>query len=551
MGSYTPNRSLYKPDVGETGWGDKVNQNWDILDIHEHLRAEISDFFSSPFWGNIPDKPAEFPPSPHTHVPDDVPELRDKVAYSETLIRKIKVEMLTIALNVMMHKALLNAETKDFYSIIADVTTPEYPNGFKNTLILPTAGVTFDNDGGGIWTQAIKIPLTTTPSEHAQYRIVIQSSTMQIYAADGTLKAEYGAQTGIASDFWNNVKSDGSDIRVADQNYEQLYFWVEEFDYANSYAIIWVRIPEGTSELYIAYGNSQATKSSYEDGEQVFELFDGFDGADISSDFSIVDEDTGFSYTLENSQLVVTMSGSYSEWQHFVIQSTQQFSSGYAIGAKITEATGGDNQNKLCTIGFSDFTDENKGHAYNNTVGFSVHLYYSPDKQQHFVRVGGTDYSAEISSQPYPLEFLATWDGDSKLYVDSTLMSTISTVPTTSLPASIYFAIGAGAGDATIKIDYICVAKLADPAEFGTAETITLVTTGDFLTVTFDFPDGVDKLLITVDTDATAVYYSTDDGATWNPITPDTETLLPETAYSVKWKFEFASYVRGYAFITW
>jgi len=65
VGSYTPNRNLYKPDIGETDWGDKVNQNWDILDAHEHLRAEISDFFSSPFWDNIPDKPSEFPPATH------------------------------------------------------------------------------------------------------------------------------------------------------------------------------------------------------------------------------------------------------------------------------------------------------------------------------------------------------------------------------------------------------------------------------------------------------------------------------------------------------
>ena len=102
-----------------------------------------------------------------------------------------------------------------------------------------------------------------------------------------------------------------------------------------------------------------------------------------------------------------------------------------------------------------------------------------------------------------------------------------------------------------INIDQILIYKLTDPAEFGDAETVTLTTTGDFMTITFNFPSGIDKLLITVDTDATAIYYSTDDGNTWNPINPDEETPLPETAYSIKWKFEFASYVRGYAFITW
>jgi len=43
MGSYTPKRGLYKPSIGETGWGDKVNANWDKLDDHTHVRSEITD----------------------------------------------------------------------------------------------------------------------------------------------------------------------------------------------------------------------------------------------------------------------------------------------------------------------------------------------------------------------------------------------------------------------------------------------------------------------------------------------------------------------------
>jgi len=39
---------------------------------HTHVRADISDFFSSPFWDNIPDKPSEFPPEAHTHSRSDI-----------------------------------------------------------------------------------------------------------------------------------------------------------------------------------------------------------------------------------------------------------------------------------------------------------------------------------------------------------------------------------------------------------------------------------------------------------------------------------------------
>ncbi|MCD6148183.1 hypothetical protein J7J18_02290 [bacterium] len=57
MGSYTPKRNLYKPSIREKNWGEKVNQNFDILDDHKHPREDITDFFSAPFWQNIPDKP--------------------------------------------------------------------------------------------------------------------------------------------------------------------------------------------------------------------------------------------------------------------------------------------------------------------------------------------------------------------------------------------------------------------------------------------------------------------------------------------------------------
>jgi len=39
MGSYTPNNHLYKPDVGETGWGDEVNISTDAIDVLLHPAA--------------------------------------------------------------------------------------------------------------------------------------------------------------------------------------------------------------------------------------------------------------------------------------------------------------------------------------------------------------------------------------------------------------------------------------------------------------------------------------------------------------------------------
>ncbi|MCD6148180.1 DUF2341 domain-containing protein [bacterium] len=121
--------------------------------------------------------------------------------------------------------------------------------------------MTLDNSGGGYWSKYINIPITTTPTEYAQYKVVIDPTNVTVYSADGTQKA----QGDVASDFWANVKSDGSDIRVFNQNKEQRYFWIEEWDYANQQATIWVKVEANDTELNIAFGNPSATKSSYED----------------------------------------------------------------------------------------------------------------------------------------------------------------------------------------------------------------------------------------------------------------------------------------------
>lgn len=126
--------------------------------------------------------------------------------------------------------------------------------------------VIFDNANGGMWIKRIRIPITTVPIESCQYRIVIDSTNVSVYNSQGTLKT----QGAVASDFWNNVRSDGYDIRLFDQSANQLYFWIESFNYSNQRAVIWVKIPTGTSELNIAYGNPLASMSSYNNPNQVF-----------------------------------------------------------------------------------------------------------------------------------------------------------------------------------------------------------------------------------------------------------------------------------------
>jgi len=131
----------------------------------------------------------------------------------------------------------------------------------------------FDNANGGVWKKYINIPIVTIPSEYAQYLIEIDDTNVSVYNVEETLKA----QASIASEFWSLVRSDGFDIRVFDHLFNQLWFWVEEFDYANKKAKIWVKLPENSEELNIAFGNEKASESSYNNSDNTFEFFDDFE----------------------------------------------------------------------------------------------------------------------------------------------------------------------------------------------------------------------------------------------------------------------------------
>jgi len=45
---------------------------FDVARIPDLPRSKISDFWASPFWNNIPDKPSTFPPEAHTHNASDI-----------------------------------------------------------------------------------------------------------------------------------------------------------------------------------------------------------------------------------------------------------------------------------------------------------------------------------------------------------------------------------------------------------------------------------------------------------------------------------------------
>jgi len=179
--------------------------------------------------------------------------------------------------------------------------------------VAPTTAIaqTFDNSGGGSWKEYMSFPITTAPTEYAQYKIVINGTTWELYNVTGSLEA-----SGTNDNFWSLVNSTGADIRVFDQNYNQLYFWIEKWDYANQTATIWVNLTAGSSELNIAYGNPSATKSDYNDILQTFEFGDDFERTVVNDGrYDNYTPPSVGSVEIYNGKLKITVTGDDSQYQ--------------------------------------------------------------------------------------------------------------------------------------------------------------------------------------------------------------------------------------------
>ena len=85
------------------------------------------------------------------------------------------------------------------------------------------------------------------------------------------------------SDFPEEARPDGDDIRFTDVGGRELNYWIEEFDAESKRAKIWVKVPlipaNGEARVTMWYGNPSAESAS--DGEAVFEFFDDFGGVYI------------------------------------------------------------------------------------------------------------------------------------------------------------------------------------------------------------------------------------------------------------------------------
>jgi len=460
MGEYTPNIKLYKPSIGETEWGDLVNNNFDVLDEQ---------------------------------------------------IDSIKKELITMAIKILMNQAVAHAISKDFYSIIADVVTLDYPKGFKNTFESVSSPIEYE----------ITIDNSNNPNDLTDYQILLEINNDEQFFEDCLYDQKL-------LEFYDEDKA------------TLLNHYVEEWDTENYNAKIWIKVPNipanSTKKIYLKINKDRTEDLS--NPKAVFDFWDDFEGDSIDTNKWNVIDATGFS--VSNSLLKGTNTTG-------VIHSIQAFTPetyGYTLEILLKPV-------KNATNGFT------AGGFYKSTTDGLTYLKHPNNdhirNDDTWINLGSEKMALNVFNK---LIVTAKPDGtvDVKVIRTDTEETTYQATHTNTVSDEVIRLGRRADNDYTGQSyeaywDWVRVRKYTDPEP-----TITYtrnVIPVDYVTVTFDFPEGVDKLLVTTDSDAQNVYYSTDDGNTWNPIERDTETELPETAYSIKLKFEQATYMRGYAFLTW
>lgn len=127
------------------------------------------------------------------------------------------------------------------------------------------------------------------------------------------------------SDLVTNGKArvDGGDIRFTNSTGSVLSFWYDPSTYNTTSTDFWIKVdqvPNGTSSIYLFYGNS--TSANISSGEATFEFFDNFDTGDFAplkwekcgdnSNFSVTGAVASYSSTLTNSSGTTKSVNTYS-----------------------------------------------------------------------------------------------------------------------------------------------------------------------------------------------------------------------------------------------
>jgi len=311
----------------------------------------------------------------------------------------------------------------------------------------------FDGANGGVWKKYINIPIKTVPLEYAQYLIEIDNTNVSVYNAKGDLKA----QASIASEFWSLVRSDGFDIRAFDHLFNQLWFWVEMFDYTNKKAKIWVKLPENSEELNIAFGNEKASESSYKDSENTFEFFDDFERSEL--DTSKWTTRGNGTYSIANSIIEIDANTN----DNFHVTSKQTFERPIILSFKFKFGYQSSSTYVYKAIGFDqgDKTEVGSNHV-------SILSDVRDTELKHNIVIGGTVYRYDLSPA---IDAFDTWYIGKVIWANTftkAIANSSSSESSHTPSPALYVDIWVQGNADKAYVDYIYVCKYADPADFGT-----------------------------------------------------------------------------------
>jgi len=423
------------------------------------------------------------------------------------LSKEVKEELLRLALSTLMNRALLNAETKDFYVILADVRTADYPNGYYGTIQFKGA----------------RTPITVTEQS---------GNDLTDYAVKIELDDTW--------DGWNAVL-DGSDIYFLDENGNPLYFWIEYFNKTEKKAIIWVKIPSlpanSSITIYMYYGSLPNPYADYNNPEQIFMFFDDFEGTE-----------------LDTSKWVVVMGSApvVSDSMMILDSPTQRVHSTYIVNGYnnpvIVEMRIRNYNIRMAGLSNSALDDPD----FKNWIGIS-----DKDFTRAWAELNDDSFYVSHNFNDDQWKIIQIKWSSTDVYINKIMNDTVTQVlhktPSdgNGIPnydAWIYFYIYSGDPSPHLYVDWVRVRQYVEPEP---SVNVGACESAEAETANLDFPDGIDKILVTADSDAQEAYYSIDGGQTWNPLVLDEEILLPETAYQLKLKFSNLTYFRGYALIGW
>jgi len=268
-------------------------------------------------------------------------------------------------------------------------------------------------------------------------------------------------------DGWGHVSSDGSDIYFLDSSNNPLYYWIEEFDYSNQEATIWVKVPSipasSSVTIYMYYGGDNPY-ASYNDPGNVFLWFDDFE-TDLSAwsltiESGSIELSSDYVYTGSSSVKIVD-TGSSSSDKNYMFRSVS-FS-----------------ESIICEVMFYDITGQSGSEAQvlrfdDGTNKVIVGVSEASIANDYGYRFGSTWYDTGIARSNGWHRLSIAWDDSVyKIYLDGQY---IDSSPT-GYGSPTYLELGSEWGEeaSTFYYDTLIIRKYVDPepsVSIGSSEAV-------------------------------------------------------------------------------